>query len=138
MTAPAPAPAPALPQNCIVICVATFDNTTQALTSCESDDAFILPRSDIATLDGLKNAIRYPIEHEPTQHLTILTNVVVCKLEGAPPVLARVNPLDWERLCALHAWDFIYVEGTGTGDTDHGWEEVRTVRVSKGRWRIGE
>ncbi|KAF8538839.1 hypothetical protein BDD12DRAFT_910525 [Trichophaea hybrida] len=133
-----PAPDPALPQDCIVICVAKFDASTQVLTSCESDDAFILPRSDITTFDGLKNTIRYPIEHEPTQDMTIFSNIVVCKLEGAPPVLASVNPPDWERLCALYAWDFIYVEADGTSFTVLGFEEVRTVRVSKGRWRIGE
>jgi hypothetical protein len=44
-----------------------------------------------------------------------------------------VDPKDWERLCALHAWDFIYVEGI----LDAGLV-VSTVRVSKMKWSTGE
>lgn len=37
------------PQNCIVLCTATFDYETWAMIECDS--GWLLPREDIATLD---------------------------------------------------------------------------------------
>jgi hypothetical protein len=66
--------------------------------------------------------------------LTIYTNVVVSNVDGCSPELARVHPGDWERLVALHAWDFVYV--SDNGKVKDGAGLVHTVRVSKGRWRV--
>jgi hypothetical protein len=60
--------------------------------------------------------------------------VTIFKPTDEPPQLAGVDLRDWERLCALHAWDFIYVEKAfdGAGFV------LDTVRVSKKRWSIWE
>jgi len=60
--------------------------------------------------------------------------VIIFKPTGESLQLARVDVRDWERLCALHAWDFIYVERV----FDVAGLVLDTVRVSKKRWSIGE
>ncbi|KAF8538834.1 hypothetical protein BDD12DRAFT_883969 [Trichophaea hybrida] len=123
---------PVPPQNCIVLCKASFDSSTSALEICK--EAWIVPREEIATLDGLKSTIRSHLKLALIHNLIIYMSLVVFKLER--PVLAGVAMMDWERLCALEAWDFIYVEGSGDALAKQ--EDMGTVRVSKGRWSIGE
>jgi len=82
----------------------------------------------------LESAITSNLQLELAHTPTIYTNVVVSNVDGCSPELAQVHPIDWERLWALHAWDFVYV--SVNGKVKGGAGLVHTVRVSKGRWRV--